>query len=136
MKRPLKEQGRVYPWAKASRVHMPVCMSGTIDRLEVITSVSGGARDVADDKAGQKTYRLPTSARCSRGARLPVDAPCISAVRDRRCSHPRRSAQCAHWNEAGRDVFGDEFMIERLRRARGLIGSVAVASEVLTGLDE
>src|SRR5271155_5520787 len=47
---------------------------------------------------------------------------------------PCRCTQCAHRDQAGRNVFGDEFVIERLWRARRLIGPLAVVGEPLTGL--
>ena len=50
--------------------------------------------------------------------------------------HPRCSAQGAHRDQAGWHVFRDEFVIERLRRTGGLIGSIAVVGEALAGLDE
>jgi hypothetical protein len=55
---------------------------------------------------------------------------------DRRRSHSRRRTQCAHRDQAGRDVFCDEFVIERLRRSGLLIGPIAVVGEPLAGLDE
>src|SRR5882724_11622983 len=55
---------------------------------------------------------------------------------DRRRRHPRRSPERAHRDKTGRDVFGDEFVVERARRAGRLIGSVAVVGEPLAGFDE
>src|SRR4029077_5787760 len=55
---------------------------------------------------------------------------------DRRRRHPGRRSQRAHRDEAGWDVFGDEFVLERARRAGCLVGSVTVVGEPLAGLDE
>src|SRR3984893_5354867 len=55
---------------------------------------------------------------------------------DRRRRHPRRSPQRANRDKAGGDVFGDEFVLERVRRSGRLVRSVAVVGEPLAGLDE
>src|ERR1700758_5550380 len=56
VKRPLKEPDRSTPWL--STRSMPVSMTGTIDRVEVITSVQRRRRWSAEEKATivQETY--------------------------------------------------------------------------------
>src|SRR5215471_19501636 len=55
---------------------------------------------------------------------------------DRRDPHSCRHTQCAHRDQAGWHVFGDEFVIERFWRTCCLMGAVAVVGEALTGFDE